>query len=326
MKTAFVTGGSGHLGANLVRNLIDSGWNVRCLIHKDEEPFIGLNIEKVYGDLSNASILSEQMEGCEVVFHLAAYVDIENVNIPLMKKINILGTQNMCEAALKCNVKRFIYFSSIHAFDQKPTHETLTENRPLVTDPSSPLYDQTKAIAQTIVYDACKKGLNASILHPTGVLGPFDYKPSRMGKVLMNISNRKMLIQVDAGFNWIDARDVADTAIQCVDFGEKGKNYIVSGTWASFKEISDIVAKLINKRTSLIIFPLWVTYTAIPFAYVLSKIFGNRPSFSRGSIHALAIQSKKISNNLAKNKLNHRVRDLEETIRDTLSWNQKNAN
>ena len=72
MKTAFVTGGSGHLGANLVRNLIKSGWNVRCLIHKDEEPFIGLNIEKVYGDLSSVSILSEQMEGCEFVFHLAA--------------------------------------------------------------------------------------------------------------------------------------------------------------------------------------------------------------------------------------------------------------
>ena len=187
MKTAFVTGGSGHLGANLVRNLIKSGWRVRCLIHRDEEPFIGLNIEKVYGDLSSVSILSEQMEGCEFVFHLAAYVGIENVNIPLMKKINILGTQNMCEAALKCNVKRFIYFSSIHAFDQRPIHETLTEDRPLVTDPSSPLYDQTKAIAQTIVYDACKKGLNASILHPTGVLGPFDYKPSRMGKVLMDI-------------------------------------------------------------------------------------------------------------------------------------------
>jgi len=79
-------------------------------------------------------------------------------------------------------------------------------------------------------------------------------------------------------------------------------------------------------RTSLITLPLWVAYFAIPFAYVLSKIFGNRPSFSPGSIHALAIQSKKISNDLAKNKLNHRVRDLEETIRDTLSWNQKNAN
>ena len=326
MKRAFVTGGSGHLGANLVRNLIKSDWNVRCLIHKDEEPFVGLNIEKVYGDLSSASILSEQVEGCEVVFHLAAYVGIENVNRPLMKKINILGTQNMCEAALKCNVKRFIYFSSIHAFNQKPINETLSEDRSLVTDPNSPLYDQTKAIAQTIVYDACKKGLNASILHPTGVLGPFDYKPSRMGKVLMDISNRKMLIQIDAGFNWIDARDVADTAIQCVDLGEKGKNYIVSGTWTSFKEISDIVGKLINKRTSLITLPLWVAYFAIPFAYVFSKIFGNRPSFSRGSIHALAIQSKKISNNLAKSKLNHKVRDLEETIRDTLSWNQKNVN
>ena len=323
MKTAFVTGGSGHLGANLVRNLIKSGWRVRCLIHKDEEPFVGLNIEKVYGDLSSASILSEQVEGCEVVFHLAAYVGIENVNRPLMKKINILGTQNMCEAALKCNVKRFIYFSSIHAFDQRPIHETLTEDRPLVTDPSSPLYDQTKAIAQKIVYDACKKGLNASILHPTGVLGPFDYKPSRMGKVLMDIVNRKMLLQIDAGFNWVDARDVADTAIQCVKSGEKGKNYIVSGRWASFKEISDIVSMLINKRTSLMTLPLWIAYLATPFAYISSKISGNRPSFSLGSLHALSVQCKGISNDLAKNTLRHNVRPLENTIADTIDWIQK---
>ena len=79
MKTAFVTGGTGHLGANLVRNLIRSGWNVRCLIHRNTKPLLGLKIEKVYGDLSSISFLSEQMEDCEVVFHLAAYVDIESV-------------------------------------------------------------------------------------------------------------------------------------------------------------------------------------------------------------------------------------------------------
>ncbi|MEC7798847.1 MAG: NAD-dependent epimerase/dehydratase family protein, partial [Candidatus Neomarinimicrobiota bacterium] len=177
MKTAFVTGASGHLGANLVRRLIKSGWNVRCLIHRDTEALLGLDIEQVHGDLSSVSILSKHMKGCGVVFHLAACVGIENVNKKLMKKINIVGTKNMCEAALNSNIKRFIHFSTIHAFNQHPINETLNEDRPLVNGPRSPMYDQTKAIAQTIVYDACKKGLNASILHPTGVLGPFDYKP-----------------------------------------------------------------------------------------------------------------------------------------------------
>ena len=323
MKTAFVTGASGHLGANLVRRLIKSGWNVRCLIHRDTEALLGLDIEQVHGDLSSISILSKHMKGCEVVFHLAAYVGIENVNKKLMEKINIVGTKNMCEAALNSNIKRFIHFSTIHAFNQKPIDETLNEDRPLVNGPGSPMYDQTKAIAQTIVYDACKKGLNASILHPTGVLGPFDYKPSRMGKVLMDIVNRKMLLQIDAGFNWVDARDVADTAIQCVKSGKKGKNYIVSGRWASFKEISDIVSMLINKRTSLMILPFWIAYLATPFAYISSKISGNRPSFSLGSLHALSVQCKVISNDLAKNTLRHNVRPLENTIADTIDWIQK---
>ena len=113
MKTAFVTGASGHLGANLIRRLIKSGWNVRCLIHRDTEALLGLDIEQVHGDLSSISILSKHMKGCEVVFHLAAYVGIENVNKKLMEKINIVGTKNMCEAALNSNIKRFIHFSTI---------------------------------------------------------------------------------------------------------------------------------------------------------------------------------------------------------------------
>ena len=87
MRKAFVTGGSGHLGANLVRLLLESGWRVRCLIHKDSKALKGLDIEKTHGNLTSASFLSSQMDGCDVVFHLAAYVAVEQSTVLMLGKL-----------------------------------------------------------------------------------------------------------------------------------------------------------------------------------------------------------------------------------------------
>ena len=325
MRKAFVTGGSGHLGANLVRLLLESGWRVRCLIHKDSKALEGLDIEKAQGNLTSASFLSNQMDGCDVVFHLAAYVAVEDVDIFRMKKINIEGTQNMCEAALNSNISRFIHFSSIHAFEQQPIKQILSEERSLACGSNAAPYDASKAHAQKKVYEACERGLNASILHPTGVIGPHDYKPSRMGQVLMNIMNRKMLLTLNAGYNWVDARDVAKSAINCVDAGKTSQNYILSGEWSSFPQIAEIVSNKLKIRTTYATFPLWAAYTGIPFSWLKSKITGKRPSLTSGGLHALAVQSKIVSNELAQKELGHSARTLEHTINDTIDWMQKHV-
>ena len=326
MRKAFVTGGSGHIGANLVRQLLESGWGVRCLIHKDSRALEGLAIEKVSGDLSSKSLLSNQMEGCNAVFHLAAYVAVEDVDLVRMKKINVEGTKNMCEAALNSNIPRFIHFSSIHAFEQRPVELSLNEERPLAYGSNAAPYDQSKALAQKTVYEACKRGLNASILHPTGVLGPYDYKPSRMGQILMDIMNRKMLLTIKAGYNWVDARDVAKSAIKCINLGEAGQNYILSGKWASFPHIAEIISSKLKIRTTYATFPLWAAYAGIPFSWIKSKITGKRSSLSRGGLHALAVQSKIVSNKLAQKTLGHEPRSLEKTINDTIDWMKNSVN
>ena len=320
MRKAFVTGGSGQLGANLVRLLLESGWRVRCLIHKDSKALKGLDIEKTDGKLTSASFLSSQMDGCDVVFHLAAYVAVEDVDIFRMKKINIEGTQNMCEAALNSNISRFIHFSTIHAFEQQPIKQMLSEERPLVYGSNAMPYDESKALAQKKVYEACERGLNASILHPTGIIGPYDFKPSRMGQVRKDIMNKKMPLTINAGFNWVDVRDICESAIKCVDQGRSGQHYILPGEWATFRQISDIISEHIDSRTALGTLPFWVAYTALPFAYAFSKLTGKRPSFSRGSFHALAVQCKDIPGTLAKNQLGHSPRSLQNTIQDTIDW------
>ena len=326
MRKAFVTGGSGHLGANLVRLLLESGWKVNCLVHKDSKALDDLEVEKTHGDLTSVSFLSNQMNGCDAVFHLAAYVAVENINLLQMKKINVDGTKNMCEAAINSNSSRFIHFSSIHAFEQQPIRQILNEDRPLVSGPNAAPYDKSKAISQKIIYEACKQGLNASIIHPTGVLGPYDYKPSRMGQVLRDIMKRKMLFNINAGYNWVDARDVAKSAIKCVDYGKTNQNYILAGEWASLPQIAKIVSNKLKIKTTYATFPLWAAYAGIPFSWIKSKITSERPSLTHGGLHALAIQPKIISDELAQKELGHSTRTLEQTINDTIDWTQNHVN
>ena len=322
-KQAFVTGGSGHVGANLIRLLIDNGWKVRCMVHKDERAFKGLNVELVKGSIVNSSFLEQKMQGCYAVFHAAAIVGVENIDEDEMKKVNIEGTRAMCSAALSSKIKRFIYFSSIHAFQQEPLDRKLTEERLLVTDSKSSQYDLTKAGAEVEVKKAHKAGLYTIVLNPTGILGPYDFKPSRMGQLLNNIMNQKMPLTINAGFNWVDVRDVCSAAIESLEKATPGENYILSGRWASFQELAGMVSKKINKTTRWATLPFWSAYLFLPFAYLFSKIFLKRPLFSKGSLRALAIQAAP-SNKKAKECFAFEPRPLNETIDDTIDWMTNN--
>ena len=118
-----------------------------------------------------------------MVGHAAETINEEKVTLPEKD----LWVAVLCRAALDANIPKLIHFSSVHAFQQTPTDEPLDEHRPLVSNKNAPPYDKSKAEAQHVIYNACNKGLNAVILHPTGIIGPYDFKPSRMGKVLLDI-------------------------------------------------------------------------------------------------------------------------------------------
>ena len=134
-----------------------------------------------------------------------------------------------------------------------------------------------------------------------------------------------MLFTINNGFNWVDVRDVCDIAIESVDAGKPGSNYIVSGTWASFEDIANVISIINNKKTHLLTLPFWTAYCFLPIAYCTAKLTGLRPSFSRGSLHALAVQAKKISTRKVKKEFNFKARPLEETIRDTINWVKKHV-
>ncbi len=320
MKNAFITGASGHLGSCLVRYLLKDNWTLKCLINKDTRSIDGLDVKKVYVNIFDESALANAMINCDVVFHLAAIVAQEKVDYKNMEKVNVEGTKSICNAALKSKIGKLIYFSSIHAFNQSPYQSVLNEKRGLVDTQSASPYDFTKAMAQKEVYKAIEKGLDASILHPTGVIGPYDYKPSRMGQMILDIKNKRMPLAIKAGYNWVDVRDVCSAAIKCVKHGKKGHNYIISGSWQSFKDLSILIQKKVNKKIYYGEIPFLFLYIILPFSKLWSLLTKKRELINLGSIYTLKNQCSKISYDLAKNKLNHNPRSIDSTITDTLSW------
>ena len=321
---AFVTGGSGHVGGNLVRELLSRGYQVDCLVRSDTRALDNLDVKLVKGDMLNPKEIAPLMSDSDVVFHSAAFVAVEKIQEDLMHKINVEGSRSIATAAVESGVKKMVHFSSVHAFEQHPTSEPLVEARPLVTDPKALPYDRTKAEAQKVVLGYRDQGLEVNVIHPTGIIGPYDFKPSRMGNVLQDITNGNMPFAINNGFNWVDVRDVAKSAVNCIDKGVDGQNYILPGHWASIPHLSTLIKQITGNRTHLVAVPFWMAYLALPFASISSRISGKRPSFSRGSLQALAIQCKNIPGTLANEHLDHQPRPLLDTIDDTVSWLTQN--
>ncbi len=140
--------------------------------HLDHEALDGLPVEVVHGDVCHVEDIEAACEGVDVVFHLAATISIETGSRHLVEAVNIQGTRNMVEACLSRSVRRIVHFSSIHAFDQTPLTQPLTENRGPVKSPCPP-YDWSKAAGEEIVRMAVAEcGLDAVIINPTAIIAP----------------------------------------------------------------------------------------------------------------------------------------------------------
>ena len=321
MKTALITGGSGHVGANLVRELTARDYKVRCIdFDGDHRAFDGYNVELFKGSVTDIESLDKAFAGVDVVFHTAAIISLERKNKNLIRSVNVDGTKNVCEMALKQNVQKLIHFSSVDAFIREPLDDPLLEDRPLVVDPNTVPYDLSKADAQRIVLDFCNKGLDASIIHPSGIFGPNDFKPSLFGQEFIKIANSKRPFSINVGYDYVDVRDLSKTAVNCVSKGVSGQNYIVGGNYMDFVYMADVMSQELGRKLIRGTLPFASIYLSLPMYYVLSLITNTPRAISLDSIHTIKVQNKNIPSQLSKDQLGHSPRPIEETITDTLKF------
>jgi dihydroflavonol-4-reductase len=316
MKVA-VTGASGHVGNNLCRMLVEQGHQVKALIHRDVKGLTGLPIESIRGDVASEADLSNLCSGCEVVFHLAAYISIRR-NDPLCRKINIDSCLNLIRAARKKGLRKIIHFSSIHAFRQDHTTE-LNESCELDLD-SKFSYDHSKAWSQKLMLEASTDDLEITVLSPTAIIGPNDFKPSLMGSALIRFYKGQNPVLIPGGYDWVDVRDVCETAIKALEQGKAGTCYLLSGSWQNLHTIGREIEKHGGSRTPLLELPMWMARLVEPLLNLHSVISKKAPLYTSASLHTLENSHRKISSEKAKLALGFNPRPLTETLQDTILW------
>ncbi len=317
--TVVITGANGHVGANLVRALIDKGRPARCLVHVNCEAIEGLDTEIVQGDISDPASLCRAFEGADVVYHLAACISLSMSDWSVLEKVNVLGTRNVVEACLRTGVRRLVHFSSIHALVQAPMSVPVDESRPLVASRHYPPYDCSKAAAEIEVRRGIEKGLDAVIINPTAIIGPHDYQPSYFGEALLSLAHHRLPALVTGGFDWVDVRDVVAGALRAEESAPAGAKYLLPGHWVSMRDIAAMVAEITGVPAIRFVLPLWLAHIGAPFIQAVSRVNGKRPLYTGVSLRALR-SNRRISHERASRELGYRPRPFRETLADTLRW------
>lgn len=325
MKTA-VTGASGHIGSALVRELLARGHSVRVLVRRDARGLEGLPIERIEGDLDDGESLRRAFSGSEVVFHAAGRISVERTDAARLRQTNVEGTRNVIAACRACEVRRLLHFSSVEALSHAPSGPTphrAPEDWPLV-DPGTAPYPGSKAEGEQAVRRAIDKGLDAVILYPTGVIGPFDFKPSMMGRAILALARREFPALVAGGFDWVDVRDVAQAAVTAAERAPAGSRYLLGGRWASLAELAALVCTATGSRPPRIIVPTALGLAWAPIVGAAARLSGSAALFTGYTLRTLA-GSRQVSHDRAARELGYSPRDLAQTVRDTCRWLTENG-
>lgn len=313
-----VTGASGHLGASVVRTLVAAGATVRVLVHSETRAIDGLAVEIHRGDVRDAEACARLVAGCERVVHLAALISLEPKDEPLMRSINIDGVRAIMTACRAANVARVVHVSSIHAYSALPKRGVVDETRG-PAEPNAPAYDRSKAAGEAVVHGLVADGLDVVTLNPTGIIGPHDFGPSRMGEVLLDLYHRRLPGLVAGGFDWVDVRDVAACVLAAGDRGARGGRYLVGGNWHTIVEVAKLVEATTGVKRPWMVSPMWLARLVAPFAVAWAKLRKRRPLFTPTSLVALR-NHRRISSDRARAELGHAPRPLAQTIADTFAW------
>jgi dihydroflavonol-4-reductase len=322
--TVVVTGAAGHMGANLVRALIDRGRSVRCMVHANSRAIDGLDAEMVRGDVGDLDSLYRAFQGAEIVYHLAARISLSMSDWTALEAVNVTGTRNVVEACRRAGVRRLVHFSSIHALVQEPLSVPVDESRPLVASRRYPPYDRSKAAAEIVVRRDIEQGLDAVIIYPTAIIGPYDYQPSYFGEALLLLAKHKLPALVTGGFDWVDVRDVVAGAILAEEGAPGGARYLLSGHWVAMRDVAAGVAEITGVPATGFVYPLWLARVGAPLIKGISHLSGKRPLYTDVSLRAMK-SNRQISHEKATREFGYRPRPFRETLSDTLRWFEENG-
>jgi nucleoside-diphosphate-sugar epimerase len=312
-----VTGATGLVGNNLVRQLLAAGERVRVLARasSDPRPLEGLSIERVAGDVRDPAALAGACRGVQVVVHAAGYVHLGWTRLDQQRAVNIEGTRNVAVAAHAAGA-RMIHVSGINALGLGRLDQPADEESALPGIVECP-YVITKREADRIVLAEVARGLDAVIVHPGCMFGPWDWKPSS-GKMLLAVAKFAPIYPTGA-VTFCDVRDVAAGVLTAATKAPRGRSYVLGGHNLWYRDAWRQMAQLVGKRGP--ISPMGPAFRAVaaPVLDLYTWATG-REGDANSAILLMGRQQHCFSSRRAQEELGYQVRPFAETLADTWAW------
>ena len=319
-----VTGATGFLGRAVAEELVRRKAQVHALVLHDD-PYTDLlpkEVRTVIGDVCDKSSLSDFFADADsrtCVIHCAGVVSVASRPGSRLYQVNVGGTWRVLRQCMKRNVGRLIHVSSVHAIPEKPKGCIITEDCEFSPGLVDGDYAKSKATATELVFAAAERGLNTSIVFPSGIIGPGDLQGGSFTSMAKSFLAGKLPLAVRGGYDFVDVRDVANGILACSEKGEPGKGYILSGHYVTIRKMLQLVGKTAKLKYRPICLPLGLAKLAAPY-YERRSLKDRKPLFYTPYSVSVLASNGRFSHAAASERFAYQPRPMEETLRDMTAW------
>jgi len=318
---ALVTGGTGFIGANVVRALLRCGDAVRVLARPESDlsNLRGLPVDVVRGDLTDRASLRSAVRSCDRVFHVGALYSFWVRDPDLIYEVNVEGTRNLLDAAGEAGARRIVVTSSVAALAVPKKGEVVTEETPVDLSRIVGAYKRSKYLAGQVALEAAGQGLPVVLVNPSFPVGPWDVKPTPTGRVIVDFLNRRMPAYIETGMNVVAVEDVAEGHLLAAERGRVGERYILGGENVTMRRLLELLGEVTG---------LPVPRVRVPYRPVLALSYANAlacratrrtprmtPDTIRMSHHAMYYDASK-----ARRELGFPSTPIDEALRRAVEW------
>ncbi|MCK5809338.1 SDR family oxidoreductase [bacterium] len=319
-----VTGASGHVGNVLVRKLLEKGEEVTVLLHSPttvRASLTGLDIKKVEGDIRDYNSLVTAFAGVDMVYHCAATISIMPGDLEKLRETNVEGVKNVMKACREVGVSRVIHISSVEAIgDASENGEPINESYGFNPDKAMLAYGITKAEGSLAVQYFVKEGMDIVTVCPVGVIGPYDFRPSQMGQMILDFESGNLPAYPGyGGFDFVDTRDLTDGIVAAAEKGKAGDVFLLTSEHITMPAMMDVLTEITGKKKPKISLPYWLMYGVGFFAEQYYKVVNAEPVITRDSVKILK-SNLKVDGTKAAKELGFKPRSVKESMADQLAW------
>lgn len=324
-KINVITGGKGHVGFALVKELADRGEKMRLLLRSDSPVFDNIDCEKFMGDVCDSQSLEKAFEGADTVYHVAGVVDISGKKDKQVWEVNVEGTKKVVAACKKMGVKTLVYVSSIDAIPMGDGNDELTEISHFDPDILEGTYAKSKAVATQYVLDNADDSLKVCVVHPSTCIGPYDNNgTSSMASVIKLFAKGMFPLTFDFGScNFIDVRDCAKVMVAAAEKGGNKECYLACGSVISLDDFIGVLAEACGKKHPKMVIKKDFVDKIIPVCEKIFEVAKLPPMINEYSMRKIS-ENFNFVNTKARTQLGFEPRPLKQSLIDTIEWQKLN--